>query len=198
VCIGGVREEARIMPDGTLALVRTGAVVTVAEVSECRTRYSGTMAGVQAGPLLDGLHFLSAGAVGLARGLNDAPKIVALLIAASALDAYVGLGFVAVAMAVGGIISARRVAETMSMKITRLNPGQGLTANLITSALVTTASFVSLPVSTTHVSVGSLFGIGMVNGTARKRTILSILAAWVTTLPTAAVFGLIAYAALGL
>jgi inorganic phosphate transporter, PiT family len=198
VCIGGVTEEARTMPDGTLALVRTGAIVTVAEVSECRTRYNGKMAGVRAGPFLDGLHFLSAGAVGFARGLNDAPKIVALLIAASAIDAYVGLGFVAVALAVGGIISARRVAETMSKRITRLNPGQGLTANLITAALVTTASFVSLPVSTTHVSVGSLFGIGVVNGTARRKTILSILVAWVTTLPTAAVFGLLAYAALGL
>jgi PiT family inorganic phosphate transporter len=52
-------------------------------------------------------------------------------------------------------------------------------------------------VSTTHVSVGSLFGIGLVTGTARRRTILSILVAWVTTLPTAAALGLLAYAALG-
>jgi inorganic phosphate transporter, PiT family len=198
VCIGGVVEQAQIQPDGTLALTRTGAIVTVAEVSECRTRYAGTMAGVQAGPVLDGLHFLSAGAVGFARGLNDAPKIVALVIAAKALESHVGLAFVAIAMAIGGIISARRVAETMAMKITRLNPGQGLTANLITALLVTTASRFGLPVSTTHVSVGSLFGIGLVNGTARRRTIISILIAWVTTLPTAAALGLLTYAALGL
>jgi inorganic phosphate transporter, PiT family len=196
VCIGGVVEQAQIQPDGTLALTRTGAIVTVAEVSECRTRYAGTMAGVQAGPVLDGLHFLSAGAVGFARGLNDAPKIVALIIAGQALGSYLGLAFVAIAMAVGGIISARRVAETMAMKITRLNPGQGLTANLITAFLVTTASGFGLPVSTTHVSVGSLFGIGMVNGTARRKTIISILIAWVTTLPTGAVLGLLAYAAI--
>jgi inorganic phosphate transporter, PiT family len=197
VCIGGLREEARMLPDGTLALARTGQVLAVAEVSECRTRYQGTMAGVRAGPVLDGLHFLSAGAVGFARGLNDAPKIVALLLAAQAIGPYPGLVLVAVTMAAGGIIGARRVAETMGKKITRLNPGQGLTANLITAFLVTVASRFGLPVSTTHVSVGSLFGIGLVNGTARRKTILAILVAWVTTLPVAAALGCVAYAALG-
>jgi len=146
---------------------------------------------------LDGLHFLSAGAVGFARGLNDAPKIVALLLAAQAIGPYPGLVLVAVTMAAGGIIGARRVAETMGKKITRLNPGQGLTANLITAFLVTVASRFGLPVSTTHVSVGSLFGIGLVNGTARRKTILAILVAWVTTLPVAAALGCVAYAALG-
>lgn len=99
----------------------------------------------------------------------------------------------AVAIAVGGIISARRVADTMSRKITRLNPGQGLTANLITALLVSSASKLGLPVSTTHVSVGSLFGIGLVNGTALRRTVLSILLAWVTTLPIATALAAIAY-----
>ena len=198
VCVGGVKEEARLQPDGMVALVRTGQVLTVAEVSECRTRYQGTMARVSVGPLLDGLHFLSSGAVGFARGLNDAPKIVALLFAAQAVGPYTGLALVGVTMAVGGVLSARRVAETMSRKITRMNPGQGLTANLITAALVLAASRFGLPVSTTHVSVGSLFGIGLVNGTARRKTILSILIAWVTTLPTAAALGLVSYAVLGL
>jgi PiT family inorganic phosphate transporter len=202
VCIGGVTESARINADGTLSLVRTGAIVTVADATECRTHYEGTLAGFRMGPALDGLHFLSAGAVGFARGLNDAPKIVALLIgtraalAANAVDPRWDLAIVAVAMAIGGIISARRVAITMSQKITQLNPGQGLTANLITAALVAGASRFGLPVSTTHVSVGSLFGIGIVNGTARRKTILSILVAWVTTLPTAAVLGFVAYAML--
>jgi PiT family inorganic phosphate transporter len=64
--------------------------------------------------------------------------------------------------------------------------------------MVTVASRLGLPVSTTHVSVGSLFGIGLVNGTARRKTILSILIAWVTTLPTGAGLGLAIYALLGL
>jgi inorganic phosphate transporter, PiT family len=197
VCIGGVREEVLLRPDGSLILVRTGAVVAVATAAECRTRYEGSVAGLRIGPVLDGLHYLSGGAVGFARGLNDTPKMVALLIAGEATEPNVGLVLVAVAMAVGGVFSARRVAETMGRKITKLNPGQGLTANAITALMVTIASRIGLPVSTTHVSVGSLFGIGMVTGTARRQMILSILVAWVTTLPTAAGLGLLLYAVLG-
>jgi PiT family inorganic phosphate transporter len=99
-------------------------------------------------------------------------------------------------MAVGGLLNARRVAETMSRKITRMSPGQGLTANLVTSLLVTVASRFGLPVSTTHVSVGALFGIGTVNGTARWRTVLTILLAWGTTLPLGAALAAASYAAL--
>jgi len=53
-----------------------------------------------------------------------------------------------------------------------------------------------MPVSTTHVSVGSLFGIGVVNRRARGRTILAILLAWATTLPTGAALAAVAYLAL--
>ncbi len=198
LCIGGAQEEVLIDGDGAVRLARTGVIVEVATIGECRTRYRGRMLGFQIGPLLDGLHYLSGGAVGFARGLNDAPKMVALLIAGEALHANAGLILVAAAMAIGGILSARRVAETMSRKITRMNPGQGLTANLITAFMVTGASRLGLPVSTTHVSVGSLFGIGLVNGTARRKTILSILIAWITTLPTAALLALLLYVGLGL
>jgi len=43
-----------------------------------------------------------------------------------------------------------------------------------------------MPVSTTHVSVGALFGIGIVGGSARGRTITAIVLAWVAVLPLAA------------
>lgn len=198
LCVGGVQEEVKIQHDGTLKLARTGLLIEVATIGECRTRYQGKVLGVQMGPILDGLHYLSGGAVGFARGLNDTPKMVALLLAGEALRPSAGLVIVAVAMAVGGVLSARRVAETMSQKITRMNPGQGLTANLITAFMVTAASRFGLPVSTTHVSVGSLFGIGLINGTARRKTIISILIAWVTTLPTALLLALAIYAGLGL
>jgi PiT family inorganic phosphate transporter len=120
--------------------------------------------------------------------LNDTPKIVALLMAAQVLAPNAGLAMVALVMALGGILNARRVADTMSRKITRMSPGQGFTANLVTSLLVILASRFALPVSTTHVSVGALFGIGTVNGTARKRTIFTILLAWITTVPLGALF----------
>jgi PiT family inorganic phosphate transporter len=196
VCVGTAYEEVAAGPDGALLLVRTGTVVEVGTTAVCVERYRGRVLGLEAGRLLDVLHYISGGAVGFARGLNDSPKIVALLLAADAAGALlpgVSLALVAVVMATGGVLNARRVAETMSKKITRMNPGQGFTANLVTSLLVAGASRLGLPVSTTHVSVGALFGVGVVNGTAQARTVLSILLAWVTTLPLGAALAACTY-----
>jgi len=70
-----------------------------------------------------------------------------------------------------------------------MSPGQGFTANALTSLLVIGASALGLPVSTTHVSCGALFGIGTVTRQAHWRTIRHILLAWVVTLPMAAALG---------
>ncbi len=115
------------------------------------------------------------------------------MLAADALSPAWGLLLVAVVMAVGGVLNARRVAETMGKKITGMNPGQGFTANLVTSLLVAGASHLALPVSTTHVAVGALSGVGVVNRTARVKTVLTILLAWVTTLPIAAALAAVVY-----
>jgi hypothetical protein len=53
-------------------------------------------------------------------------------------------------MAVGGLVGAKRVAETMSTKIVKLNAGQGFVANVTTAALVIGASILGSPVSTTQ------------------------------------------------
>lgn len=174
-------------PNGTFAAQTLPALtVTVDQPQTCTQRYTGTVLGINAGRLLDSLHFMSAGAVSFARGLNDTPKIAGLLLVASALDIRWGLIAAAVAMAVGGLLNARRVAETMSHKITDMNPGQGFAANLSTAALVTSASLHGLPVSTTHVSVGSLLGMGIVTGQTKWKPVLGVLASWVITLPCAA------------
>ncbi len=136
---------------------------------------------------LDALHFLSAGAVCFARGVNDTPKMAALLLGVGWLHGSTGMILIAVAMAAGGLVSARQVAETLAHKITGMNPGQGFAANLATAVLVTTASIHGLPVSTTHVSVGALLGIGITTRQAKWRTVIPVLAAWVITLPLSAV-----------
>jgi inorganic phosphate transporter, PiT family len=168
--------------------------VSVDETSACVERYIGTVLGVNAGRLLDILHFCSAGAVSFARGLNDTPKIAALLLVSGAFGVRSGMALVAMGIAAGGLLSAKRVAETMSHKLTDMNPGQGFAANLATAALVTTASVHGLPVSTTHVSVGSLLGIGMGTEQAKWRPVLEVVASWVATLPSAAVAAAGAYA----
>jgi len=58
-------------------------------------------------------------------------------------------------------LSARRVADIMSYRITEMKHGQGFTANFITSLMVLGASRMGVPVSTKHVSCGSLFGRGI-------------------------------------
>jgi PiT family inorganic phosphate transporter len=77
----------------------------------------------------------------------------------------------------------------MSRRITGLNPGQGLAGNLVTAALVLGASRLGVPVSTTHVACGAIFGIGAASGTARWKTVAQILATWMTTLPLGAALG---------
>ncbi|MDA1044069.1 MAG: inorganic phosphate transporter [Verrucomicrobia bacterium] len=158
-----------------------------------RVRYHGHVLGIQAHQLLDALHYLSAGAVSFARGLNDTPKIVALSVTAGMVGLELNIGLVAAAIALGGLLSAKKVASTMSYKITAMNHGQGFTANLMTAILVIFASRIGVPVSTTHVSCGSLFGIGLVNGQARWKAIGGICSAWILTLPIAAAVAGVAY-----
>ena len=100
---------------------------------------------------------------------------------------------VAIVMAFGGIINAKKVANTMSNKITSLNHVEGFTANLVTGFLVISASVFGLPVSTTHVSVGSIYGIGLVNGSANHKEIGKIGLSWLLTLPVAALLSAIIY-----
>jgi len=135
---------------------------------------------------LDAAHFASAGAASFARGLNDTPKIAALLMIVPNLSVPMALMAIGLLIAIGALVDSKHVAETLANKVTAMTPGQGFAANLVTAALVTTASFHGLPVSTTHVSVGSLLGMGASTGQAKWRKVIEILVAWVTTLPIAA------------
>ncbi len=144
---------------------------------------------------LDALHFLSAGAVCFSRGLNDTPKMAALLTGLAYWSDIKGLLIITVAMTVGGLTSGGRVADTLAHKITGMNPGQGFTANLTTSILGITGSVYGLPLSTTHVSVGALLGIGVVTRRARWKTTLPVLLAWVITLPCGAALAAAAFLA---
>ena len=196
VCVGEVVQLVPIaQPAGLLALAPvTVPEIAIGPVEQCRQQYKGKLFGGSVQRALDTVHFLSAGSVGFARGLNDTPKIVALLLVIKAFDVKIGMLSVAIAMAIGGFLNARKVAITMSKKITPLNPGQGFTANLVTSSLVILASRFGLPVSTTHVSVGSLFGIGLITREANRRVVSGILTSWLLTLPIAALLSATIYA----
>lgn len=195
VCIGNTEQVFAIpQPASVLSAAQIALPdISVGNTEQCVQRYSGRMLGINIQKLFDFFHFISAGSVCFARGLNDTPKIVALVLIIKAVGIRWGMIAVAVGMAVGGLINARKVAITMSKKITPLNHGQGFSANLVTATLVIFASRWGLPVSTTHVSVGSLFGIGLVTRQANPRVVSGILLSWVLTLPIAAVLSGIVY-----
>jgi inorganic phosphate transporter, PiT family len=140
------------------------------------------------------IHWFSGGMVGFARGWNDAPKIAALCLIA--LPKHTGAAFVivAIAMAVGGLVSGRRVLQTLAKKLTPLPLPEALTASLTTACLVGLASWNGLPVSTTHVSTGAIIGAGIKNDPAAVRwtKVGEIALSWLITLPAA---GLLAAAA---
>ena len=167
--------------------------INTGTLQSCSSQYNGAIVGISAQKTLDISHYISAGAVSFARGLNDTPKMVGLLLLIKSLDIRIGAAAIGVAIAIGGLLNAKKVGETMSTKITEMNHGQGFTANLVTALLVSTASVNGLPVSTTHVSVGSLFGIGMVTKKVNLKVISEILLSWVLTLPVAAIISATIY-----
>lgn len=143
---------------------------------------------------VDALLFVLDGAVSFARGLNDTPKIAALLLPIAMLDGRGAVLAVGVAMLIGGVLGARRAARTMSDKITKLDIGAALAAGLTTSLLVGTASVNGLPVSTTHVPVGALTGTGLTGrGGIKRKVMTGIVLSWVITLPAGAIFGALIY-----
>ncbi len=170
--------------------IEVGTTVT------CEERYTGKVLGLTAKTALDAAHFSSAGLVGFARGLNDTPKIAAVLLVGEALRPLTAIGSVALIMALGGWIFSKRVATTMALDITKMNDGQGFSANMVTSSIVLFASHLGLPVSTTHVSCGALFGIGAVTKQGNWKSILKIVMAWVVTLPLASLLGYLCFAIL--
>lgn len=195
LCVGETQETLALASSATSLQSANAATISAkfATGAVCQERYQGAVLGIGAEKLLDTAHFLSAGAVSFARGLNDTPKIMGLILVAGAFDIKYSMALIALAMALGGLLNARKVAYVMSRDITYMNHGQGFTANFVTSILVIFASKLGLPVSTTHVSVGALFGIGAVNKSADYGIISKIVGSWILTLPVAGIIASLVY-----
>lgn len=151
---------------------------------------------------LDTIHWLSSGLASFARGTNDAPKIVAMLLLGSATATWPGasselaaFGGVAIAMGLGSYLGGLRVTEVLAENVTEMNHAEGLSANLTTSSLVLLAGSLGLPLSTTHVSSSAIIGIGLLKGwnSVRWTTVRDMALAWVVTLPASALLACFAY-----
>ncbi|MDO8813202.1 MAG: inorganic phosphate transporter [Gallionella sp.] len=184
-CVCLITSSPIPVSDGTLVNQFSAPSIVLSPAATCERL--DIQARISVSRSLDRLHVLSAMSICFARGVNDTPKLAALLIASHLFDNRVSFALIGIIMAVGGLLFARKVAETMSQRITQIDHAQGLAANLITATLVLFASKFGLPVSTTHVSVGSIAGVGASAKTLNWHALRNVFLSWVATLPLAAV-----------
>jgi len=177
-------ERRALAVEGGALSVGIGSAAVVAPAETC----AGSPAVAARVSAADALHWLSSALTSLARGLNDTPKIVALVVAGGlGIPGFPFYAAVAAAMGAGSLVGGLRVTETLARRVTPMSAGEGLAANLVTALLVGGASFAALPVSTTHVSSGAIVGIGLRRSSESVRwpTVRSMLFAWFVTLPVA-------------
>jgi PiT family inorganic phosphate transporter len=136
---------------------------------------------------LDAIHWTPTGFASLARGTNDAPKLIAiLLMGASASSSVTPIAWtvaffgVALAMGSGNYLGGLRVTQVLAEGVTRIDHAEGLSANLTTSTLVLVSATMGLPVSTTHVSSSAIIGIGLLKGhtAVSWSTVRTMVLAW--------------------
>src|SRR5882757_2292263 len=147
---------------------------------------------------------LSAAAYSIGHGGNDAQKTIgviwAVMIAGGTLDATATAApsWVLVAsysaMAFGTAIGGWRIVKTMGMGLTHLKPVGGFCAEVAGAITLFLATFLKIPVSTTHTITGAIIGVGSVTKARGIRWALAtrIVWAWVFTIPAAAAVGAVA------
>ncbi len=142
------------------------------------------------------LQVASASVVALAHGLNDAQKSMGIItLGLFAADLIVKphiplwvIGACAIVMGLGTATGGFRIIRTVGFGITKLEPFQGFAAETSASCVILTASFLGMPVSSTHMIVGSVTGVGTAKGLSKVRwsTAHKLIYAWILTLPGAA------------
>jgi PiT family inorganic phosphate transporter len=100
-----------------------------------------------------------------------------------------------IAMALGTLIGGWRIVKTMGSKITRLTPMQGFCAETGGAATLFAATWLGIPVSTTHTITGSIIGVGAARrlSSVRWSVATNIVVAWIITIPASAAIAAIFY-----
>jgi inorganic phosphate transporter, PiT family len=150
------------------------------------------------------LHLVSAGAYSLGHGLNDAQKtmgvITVLLYSTGHLHGefhvpnWVALSCY-VAMGIGTLTGGWRIIETMGTRITKLSQHQGFSASAGGSVMLFAASYLGIPVSTTHTITGCVIGAGAARRASAVRWGVAgdVAIAWLITIPASALVAAIFY-----
>jgi inorganic phosphate transporter, PiT family len=155
-------------------------------------------------PTFQWLQFAAASLISLGHGGNDAQKtmgIIAVLLFSQGLlsgDFYVPFWVVITcqaAMGLGTLIGGWRIVRTVGSKITRMTPVQGCCASAGGAIMLIAATFLGIPVSTTHTVTGSVIGVGAARKVSAVRWNIAgnIVIAWIITLPASAAVAALCY-----
>ncbi len=98
-----------------------------------------------------------------------------------------------IALIAGLWFIGKEVIQTVGTNLAKMHPASGFSAELAASGVVLMASMSGIPVSSTHILVGAVLGIGLVNHNANWALMKPIAFAWVITLPVAAILSSLAF-----
>ncbi len=150
------------------------------------------------------LQLISAAIYSLSHGSNDAQKTIGIITIALFTNGVIGstfyiptwviilsYGFIALGTLVGGW----KVIRTLGMRVTKLTPFSGFSAETSAGLTIIGATLLGVPVSTTHTITGSIIGVGAIKGFSAVRwgVARNILWAWVLTIPLSALFAMGTY-----
>lgn len=149
------------------------------------------------------IQVLSAALMAFSHGSNDAQKSMGIITLALLSGGFIGALEVpvyvkvacALAMSAGTSVGGWNIIRTVGNKIFRMQPVNGLAADLNSAMTIFTATMLHLPVSTTHVVTGSIMGVGWAT---RFRAVhwsvaYQMVFAWILTIPCTAAVGAIVY-----
>ncbi|RPI65391.1 MAG: inorganic phosphate transporter [Ignavibacteriales bacterium] len=150
------------------------------------------------------LQLVSAAVYSLSHGANDAQKtmgIIAIVLFTNNLIGdvfYVPFGVVILShsvIAFGTLIGGWKVIKTLGMRVTKLTPFSGFSAETSAGLTISLASVFGIPVSTTHTITGAIIGVGSLKSFSAVRwgVAKNILWAWVLTIPLSGIFAVLTY-----
>jgi PiT family inorganic phosphate transporter len=150
------------------------------------------------------LQFVSASLYSLGHGGNDAQKTMGIIAVLLYSQGYLGATFhvpfwvvitCQAAMGLGTLMGGWRIVKTMGSKITRLTPMQGFCAETGGAITLFGATWLGVPVSTTHTITGAIVGVGAARRISAVRWGIagSIVIAWVVTMPATAFIAAVVY-----
>src|ERR1043166_1312044 len=155
------------------------------------------------------LQFASASFYSLGHGGNDAQKTMGIIAVLLFSQGHTGAEFhvplwvvlsCQAAMALGTLLGGWRIVHTMGSKITRLPPMQGFCAETGGALTLFGATWLGIPVSTTHTITGAIVGVGAARkvSAVRWNVANNIVIAWIITLPASGIIAAIFYLLSGL